>query len=161
MSDFNPETDLEISRLLNAPRELVWRCWTEAEHLKPWFCPKPYETIEAHIELKPGGRFFTHMVGPDGFDEASEGAVLFVDPGRCLVWTDALAAGFRPKAEPFMTGIILLSDEDGQTRYIARALHADKQTRDRHDDMGFTEGWSTVATQLEAYAPTLAERITS
>lgn len=156
MIPFDPETDLELNLLLKAPRSLIWRCWTEAEHLKPWFCPKPYETIAAEIELRPGGRFFSHMVGPDGFDAANEGCILAVDPGRSLVWTDALSAGFRPAGEGFMTAMVQLADEDGGTRYIARALHADQAARDRHVEMGFIEGWGIVAGQLETYAATLA-----
>ena len=45
--------DLEISRLLQAPRAAVWRCWTEPELLKRWFAPAPWTTPEAEIDLGP------------------------------------------------------------------------------------------------------------
>ena len=57
-----------LERTLDAPRDLVWKAWTEPEHIKRWWAPRPYQTPECEIELKPGGKFFTRMTGPDGFD---------------------------------------------------------------------------------------------
>ncbi|HMI41656.1 MAG TPA: SRPBCC domain-containing protein, partial [Sphingomicrobium sp.] len=62
----NPDTDLKIERTLDAPRDLVWKAWTDAEHIKRWWAPRPYETPEVEIDLKPGGIFYTRMTGPDG-----------------------------------------------------------------------------------------------
>ena len=63
--------DLMLERTLDAPRDLVWKAWTEPEHIKRWWAPRPYQTPECEIELKPGGKFFTRMTGPDGFDSAA------------------------------------------------------------------------------------------
>ena len=66
--------DLVLERLLNAPRRLVWEAWTNPEHLKRWWAPKPYETTECEMDLRPGGVFRTRMVGPDGFDDPGPSA---------------------------------------------------------------------------------------
>ena len=50
------------------PRELVWKAWTMPEHLKKWFTPAPWQTVECEIDLRPGGIFRTVMRSPEGQD---------------------------------------------------------------------------------------------
>lgn len=154
MIPFNPELDLELTRLMSAPPAKVWRCWTEPALLKLWFTPKPVVTRHAEIDLRPGGRFFTLMVLPDGTEMPNDGSFLEVVPQQRLTFTDTLLAGFRPTAIPGLgfTAIITLAPEGSGTRYTARALHRDPAGRKAHADMGFHDGWGTAATQLEAVA---------
>ena len=156
--------DLVLERTLDAPRELVWKAQTRAEHLKHWFAPKPYEISEAELDLRPGGIFRIRMVGPDGFDtgHGNAGCVLEVIEREKLVWTSALGPGYRPAqlgegCESFpMTAIITLSDAgDGKTLYRAIALHKNEADRETHQNMGFDQGWGTVAGQLEEFARNL------
>lgn len=90
--------DLVLERLLAAPRELVWKAWSSPEHLKRWRAPKPYETPECEIDLRPGGIFRTRMTGPDGLDSTGTGCFLDVVAGQRVVWTNALLPGYRPVA---------------------------------------------------------------
>lgn len=157
--------DLVLERTLNAPRDLVWKAWTTPEHLKLWFAPKPYEISELDMDLRPGGVFRIRMVGPDGFDtgHGNPGCVLEVVEGEKLVWTSALAPEYRPAemgegCESFpMTAVITMSDAgDGKTLYRAVALHRNAADRDRHEQMGFQDGWGKCADQLEELAGELA-----
>jgi uncharacterized protein YndB with AHSA1/START domain len=159
--------DLVLERTLDAPLELVWRAWTEPEHIKRWWAPRPYETPEVEVEWKPGGIFRFRMEGPDDFVEDSAGCVLEFVPRERIVWTSALGPGYRPnriegegcEGFPF-TAIVTFADAgDGRTFYKAVALHKDKADRDVHEKMGFHEGWGTVAAQLEQVAAGLAERV--
>jgi uncharacterized protein YndB with AHSA1/START domain len=158
-------TDLVLERIMDAPRELVWRAWTDSEHLKSWWAPKPYQTVECEIDLSPGGIFYTRMIGPDGFDSPGTGCVLEVIEGEKIVWTSALLPGYRPAPEasqdcgafPF-TAIVTLEDAgEGRTRYRAVAMHRDQADRDAHEKMGFHDGWGTCAAQLEEVAAGLVE----
>ena len=162
MSD---QHDLVLERTLKAPRDLVWKAWTDPEHLKRWFAPKPYEITELEMDLRPGGIFRLRMTGPDGFDtgHGNPGCVLEVIEGEKLVWTNALAPEYRPAEmgegfESFpMTAVITFADAgNGQTHYRAVALHRNAADREVHEQMGFQEGWGTCATQLEALAQGLA-----
>ncbi len=154
--------DLVLERTLDAPRNLVWRAWTDPQLLKRWFAPRPYEITEVELELRPGGIFRIRMVGPDGFDtgHGNPGCVLEVVERERLTWTSALGPDYRPAAmaqegcESFpMTAIITLADAgDGKTLYRAVALHANAADRDAHEKMGFQEGWGTCADQLEELA---------
>lgn len=157
--------DLVLERLLDAPRELVWRAWTDPEQLKAWWAPRPYETIECEMDLRPGGAFYTRMTGPDGFDSPGTGCFLEVVPLRKIVWTNALEGEFRPTVPedcggfPF-TAIVTFEDNgDGRTRYRAVAMHRNTADRDTHEQMGFHDGWGTVAGQLEQVAQGLAEKV--
>ncbi len=160
------ETDLVLERTLDAPVDLVWKAYTDPEHLKRWFAPKPYEITEIDLDLKPGGVFRIRMVGPDGFDtgHGTPGCVLEVIEGRKLVWTSALGPEYRPNesgegCESFpMTAVITFADAgDGKTSYTATALHKDMADKETHAKMGFHDGWGTTAGQLEELAKALAQ----
>jgi uncharacterized protein YndB with AHSA1/START domain len=158
--------DLVLERTLNAPRDLVWKAWTDTNLLKQWFAPKPFEISEVELDLRPGGIFRIRMVGPDGFDtgHGNAGCVLEVVDGEKLVWTSALAPQYRPAemaaegCESFpMTAIVTMEDAgNGRTLYRAVALHRNEADRDVHANMGFEEGWGKCAEQLEELASELA-----
>ncbi len=159
--------DLVLERLLDAPRELVWRAWTDPEHIRKWWAPKPYETPEVELDQRPGGIFRFRMTGPDGFEEDSAGCVLEVVDGQKIAWTSALGPGYRPAvldvegcgAFPFTAIVTFEDDGAGRTRYRAVAMHKDKADRDTHEQRGFHEGWGTVAGQLEKVAQDLRETV--
>ncbi|MDQ4087200.1 MAG: SRPBCC family protein [Pseudomonadota bacterium] len=154
--------DLVLERVLDVTRDLVWRAWSDPELLKQWWAPKPYETAECEMELRPGGKFYTRMTGPDGFDAAGTGCFLEVVEGEKVVWTSALLPGYRPAESiedcggfPF-TAVVTFEDAgDGRTRYRAVALHRNAADRDAHAAMGFEEGWGRCADQLGELARSL------
>ena len=92
----DPKLDLSFERIVDVPKELVWRAWTRPEHLKPWFCPLPWTTIDCEIDLRPGGIFRTVMRSPEGQEFPNIGCYLEVVENEKLVWTNALTPGFRP-----------------------------------------------------------------
>jgi len=156
--------DLVLERTIDAPIDLVWAAYTNPEHLKRWFAPRPYEITECELDLRPGGIFRIRMVGPDGFDTGHgvPGCVLEVIEGKKLAWTSALGPGYRPNlagegCESFpMTAVITFEDVgDGKTAYRAVSLHKDEADREKHEQMGFHDGWGTVAGQLEEFAQSL------
>ncbi len=153
----DPTLDLVLERVVDVPPELVWRAWTEPEHLVRWFTPAPWETIACEIDLRPGGIFSTTMRSPDGEEQPpSAGCYLEVVEHRKLVFTDALGPGYRPAAEPFFTATILFEPEGAGTRYTAIAMHGHEKARRSHEDMGFFDGWGTALDQLVAVAKSLA-----
>ncbi|MFL6856335.1 MAG: SRPBCC family protein [Allosphingosinicella sp.] len=157
-------TDLSIERVLDAPHHLVWKAYTDPELLKKWWCPRPYQTPECELEVRPGGRLYTRMTGPDGFDEASTGCFLEVVEGERIVWTSALGPGWRPNVFdpsgcggfPFTVTVTLADAGDGRTRYRATVMHATAADRETHETMGFHDGWGTCADQLGEVAASLA-----
>lgn len=151
----DPRLDLVMTRFTKLPRAILWRCWTEPEHLMPWFCPRPWKVIDCEIDLRPGGIFRFTMLSPEGKEFPNIGCYLEVVRHQRLVWTDALLPGFRPSENPFFTGSLDFEDHPDGTKYVARALHKNDADRKKHEDMGFEQGWGTVFEQLVAYAQQL------
>jgi uncharacterized protein YndB with AHSA1/START domain len=154
----DPRRDLVLERTVDVPPELVWAAWTQPEHLKHWFTPVPWQTVECEIDLRPGGIFRTVMRSPEGEDFPNVGCYLDIVENRRLVWTDALQPGFRPSMPTrfaadfgFMTGMILIEPKGKGTHYTAIAMQKDEASRRKHEEMGFYDGWGTVLDQLVAY----------
>jgi uncharacterized protein YndB with AHSA1/START domain len=148
--------DLEIVRLVAAPRAKVWRAWSDPDILKKWWCPKPWVTQVRAFDFRSGGAFHTFMSGPDGGESDNPGLFLDVAPLERIVWTSMLIAGWRPATPRLgMTGIFTLEDEGAGTRYTARCLHKDVADRQKHEGMGFFDGWGTMIQQMEEVARSL------
>lgn len=147
--------ELVLTRLIAAPPEFLWRCWTEPALLRQWFAPKPYETPHAELDVRPGGSAAIVMRGPDGKDLPHHGVYLEVVPCRRLVSTDAYVKAWEPSAKPFMTLVLTFDPEDGRTRYTARARHWSAADCEAHEKMGFHQGWGICTDQLERLAATL------
>ena len=144
------DRELVLTRLINAPREKVYRAWTQPELLKQWFAPKPYTTPIVEMDVRPGGSAYFVMRGPDGKDLPNRGVYLEVVPNEKLVSTDAYVKAWEPSEKPFMTLILTFEDEGGKTRYTARVRHWTVTDREAHEKMGFHEGWGLCTDQLEA-----------
>jgi uncharacterized protein YndB with AHSA1/START domain len=155
MGSFDPELDLLLERVVDVPVEAVWAAWTTPEHLMKWFTPQPWKTVECDIDLRPGGVFRTVMQGPDGQEVDSAGCYLEVVENERLVFTDALGPGYRPTGEPFMTAVITMEAKGAGTRYRAVAKHCNPEVRERHERMGFHDGWGAALDQLVDLAKTL------
>ena len=148
----DPETDLVLIRDINAPREILWMCWTTPEHLVHWFVPKPHRVTDCKLDVRVGGMCNTTFE-VDGTKMENDGVYLEVVENEKLVFTDAYTVGWKPNPEPFLTAILTFEDiGNGCTRYTAVARHRSKEAAEQHKTMGFYDGWGTVATQLEEYA---------
>lgn len=151
----DPRLDLVLERDIDVPVKLVWAAYTKPEHLKNWFTPKPWTIPECEVDLRPGGLFKTVMRGPEGEESTILGCFLEIVPEQRLIWTDALLPGYRPSENPFLTAIIEMEPQGTGTHYRATAVHRDPETRERHKEMGFYEGWGTVVDQLVEYSKTM------
>lgn len=147
----DPQRDLEITRTIKAPRSAVWQAWTDPTQFAQWWIPAPALCRVQRMEVRPGGALLTEM-SEDGksFGPHMDACYLEVEEGRKLVLTNALSGGWRPADSPFMTAVITLDDHDEGTAYRALVMHKDPETRAWHEEMGFFDGWGTVAAQLAA-----------
>jgi uncharacterized protein YndB with AHSA1/START domain len=144
------DRELVLTRIIDAPREKVFRAWTDPELLKQWFAPLPYTTPVAELDVRPGGANLVVMRDPDGNDLPNRGVYLEVIENERLVFTDAYTRAWEPSERPFMTVVLTFEDEGGRTRYTARARHWTAADRETHEKMGFHEGWGQCTDQLAA-----------
>jgi uncharacterized protein YndB with AHSA1/START domain len=148
--------ELVLERILDAPRDKLYRCWTEPELMVRWFTPAPWSTASAETDVRAGGSNLVVMRDPDGNEYPNRGVYLEVVPNEKIVFTDAFTEAWVPSEKPFFTGIITFEDAgNGRTRYVARARHWTEADRKAHEEMGFHSGWNAAADQLEALAKTL------
>ncbi|MDE1169040.1 MAG: SRPBCC family protein [Pseudomonas sp.] len=145
-----PSADFELSitRLIDAPRETVFRAWVEPDLLRQWWGPHGMTTPVCELELWVGGAFRTVMRAPDGSEYPNLGVFLEIRAPEKLIFTDAFQPGWVPSPRAFMTAVITLEDVDGKTRYTARALHWTAADRQAHEEMGFHEGWGQSLDRL-------------
>jgi uncharacterized protein YndB with AHSA1/START domain len=146
----NSDRELVLTRIIDAPREKLFRAWTDPELLKQWFAPLPYTTPHAEMDVRPGGSSLIVMRGPDGNEFPNRGVYLEVVENERLVSTDAYTKAWEPSEKPFMTLILTFEDDGGKTRYTARVQHWNVADREMHEKMGFHEGWGQCADQLAA-----------
>ncbi len=142
--------DLILSRIINAPRNKVFKAWTEPKLLKQWFAPLPWTTAEVETDVRVGGSSLVVMRSPDGKEFPNRGVYLEVVPNERLVFTDAFTKAWEPSEKPFMTVVLTFEDQGGKTKYVARVHHWSIADREAHEKMGFHGGWALCAEQLAA-----------
>ncbi|MGZ9718797.1 SRPBCC family protein [Rhizobium miluonense] len=153
MTEQTQRRELSFSRVIDAPREKIFRCWTEEELLKQWFAPLPWTVSAAKIDVRAGGSSSITMRSPEGEEYPGNGVYLEVIPNERIVFTDAFASAWVPSAKPFMVVTTQLDDlGSGKTRYTATVLHWAAEDREVHEKMGFHRGWAQGAEQLAALA---------
>ena len=141
MTNETSDRELMLTRLIDAPREKLYRAWTDATLLKQWFAPLPWTTSHVELDVRPGGASTVVMRSPEGNDMPCPGVYLEVVPNQRLVFTDAYISAWQPSEKPFMTVILTFEDEGGMTSYTARVRHWTVADREAHEKMGFHQGW--------------------
>ena len=120
-----PQHELVLELILDAPKEKLYRGWTEPELMKQWFAPAPWTTPHAENDLRPGGASLVVMRSPEGQEFPNPGQYLEIVPNRKLVFTDAFVGNWVPKeGAPFFACELTFEDAGpGKTKYTARARH--------------------------------------
>ncbi|MDB6061966.1 MAG: hypothetical protein JWM78_2069 [Verrucomicrobiaceae bacterium] len=149
-TDSASERDLVLERIIDAPREKLFRAWTDPELIKQWFTPRPWTTPVVETDVRVGGSSFILMRGPDGEEFPNRGVYLEVIENEKLVFTDAFVNAWEPSEKPFMTGILTFEDICDKTKYTARVRHWTVADREAHEKMGFHDGWGKATDQLVA-----------
>jgi uncharacterized protein YndB with AHSA1/START domain len=144
------DRELILTRIIDAPREKVFKAWTDPELLKQWFTPRPFTTPIVETDVRPGGASLIVMRDPDGNEYPNRGVYLEVIANERLVFTDAYTQAWEPSEKPYMTVILTFEDEGGKTKYTARVRHWTVADRETHEKMGFHEGWGKATDQLAA-----------
>jgi uncharacterized protein YndB with AHSA1/START domain len=122
---------LTITLVFDVSRDLVWKAWTEPEHLKKWWGPKYFAAPVIKTDLRVGGKYLYCMRGPDGKDYWSTGVYREIVPMEQLVMTDNFAdekGNVVPASYYGMTGdwpkellaTVTFEDRGGKTRMTLR-----------------------------------------
>src|SRR5262245_16168724 len=103
--------DLILTRIIDAPRDKVFKAWTDPALLKQWYAPLPWTTSVVETDVRPGGSTLIVMRSPDGNELPNRGVYLEVVQNERLVFTDAYSKAWEPSDKPFMTVALTFEDE--------------------------------------------------
>ena len=152
-----------ITRVFDAPRELVWKAWTERERLMQWFGPKSFAMSTAKMDFRPGGSFHYCLRSPEG--KEMWGKFVYreiVAPERIVLVNSFSNAKGDLTRHPFsatwpleMLSTTTLAEHNGQTTLTLQwlPLNATGEERQTFDGSreGMTGGWTGTFDQLAAY----------
>lgn len=153
-----------ISREFAAPRDLVWKVWTEREHFGRWFGPKGVTIAIARFDLRPGGMCHYSMTTPDGKTLWGRAAYRDVVPPTKLVWINSFSdenAGIT--RHPLTTDrwplqlltVVTFAENAGKTTVTVTWLPIDADEDERRvfdaNHASMTSGWGGTFEQLNAY----------
>jgi len=140
---------LEITRVFDAPRELVFQAWTDSKHMAQWCAPAGFSIPLSEGEAHSGGTWRTTMVAPDGAEYSCNGEYREVVPPEKLVFSHAWDEADMPRHETLVT--VTFSDIDAnKTRMDFRQeFFRSKSSRDGHEG-GWTEAFERLTDYLDA-----------
>ncbi len=153
------EREIVLTRIFDAPRDLVWKAWTDPSHVAEWWGPRGFETRVTELDLRPGGRWRYVMVGPDGAEYPVTGMFREVVPKERFVTSDEFDEGFAPPGGMDLPrGIVLtclFEDSGPKTKLTLRILHASAEDRRKHEEMGVVAGWASSFECLDEHLPSI------
>ena len=144
------EREIEIVRIFDAPRELVYRAWTDPAHMVQWWGPKVFTNHSCELDVRPGGAWQIVMRSPEGVDYGCRGIYSeVVMPERLVFTNDAVDQDGKPLLKGFTT--VTFDDLGGKTKLTLRTRaiglvdYAPQMLR------GMEQGWSQSLDKLHSH----------
>lgn len=151
----DPDRELTIERVFNAPRSRVWEAFMNPEHVAQWWGPKGFTTRVECLEPVAGGKTSYVMMGPDGTEYPVEGVFSEVVPEERFVTTDEFGEDFQAEhRDELPTGVIIIAtfEDDGVgTKLTMRIIHPTAEQRKAHEEMGVVPGWQSSFDCLDEF----------
>jgi uncharacterized protein YndB with AHSA1/START domain len=143
------EKELVLKRVFNAPRERVWKAWTDPRQLAQWWGPAGFTNPVCEADVRPGGAIRIDMRGPDGAVYPMTGVYReVVAPERLVFTASALDEKGRPLFEVLNT--VTFAKQGGKTLLTVRAQVVNKTAGADAYLEGMEEGWSQSLVRLDA-----------
>ena len=153
---FTTPSDREIvaTRVVDAPRTLVWDAWTKPEHVPRWMLgPEGMTMPVCEIDLRPGGRWHFVWRQADGTEFGMDGEYREIVPPERLVNTERWGGDW-----PETVNTLVLTEKDGKTTMTCTVVYPSKEARDKALGTGMKEGWAQSYDRMDEYFLTLRQR---
>ncbi|MGE5108400.1 MAG: SRPBCC domain-containing protein [Sphingobacteriales bacterium] len=147
MGSLNFLNTLTITRNINAPRELVFKAWTDKNMLEKWWGPYGFTNPVCEIEVKAGGGIYIDMKGPDGTIYPMDGEFHEIIPNEKIVFTSA-ALDAEGKRLFEVMNTVTFHYEDGKTKLMLEAVVSKIKSEGLHHIDGMNEGWNQSLDRL-------------
>lgn len=158
MNDNNTgDREIVITRLIDAPRDIVFEVWTNPEHLEKWWGPNGFSTTTKEFEFRPGGRWIHTMHGPDGTDYPNECYYENIISPEIIEYEHGGGDDVGVNDAAFHA-TVTFEEEDGRTRIIMKSVFKTRKQRDHVvEKYGAIEGGNQTLARLNGYVLTLSE----
>jgi uncharacterized protein YndB with AHSA1/START domain len=141
------DTEIEVTRVVDAPRELVFDCWTKPEHIMKWMLGPPGWTMPVcEVDLRPGGSWHFVWRAEGGMELDMHGVYREIAPPERLVSTESWGGDW-----PETLNTVVCSEEGGKTLVTATMRYPSKAARDAALESGMREGMALSFDRLDAY----------
>jgi uncharacterized protein YndB with AHSA1/START domain len=145
---------LVLTRTYPAPRDLVFRVWTEPQHMAAWWGPHGFTAPRVEADPRPGGKLIVDMRGPDGFAQTVEGTFREVSPPERLSFSAVVREGDGSVRFEVLTTVTLAESGGGTLLTLtSRVLRMIPSALP--DLAGAEEGWSQTLERLGTHLATL------
>ena len=171
-ASISADQDFVITRIINAPRALVFKAWTDPKQLAQWWGPNGFTNPVCEMDVRPGGAHRIVMRGPDGTDYPVKGVYReIVEPERLVMtldcsehpdsWHDMVKPN-RQKEDRNTVGMMLqtvtFEERGGKTLLTVRTRFESAAIRDAMVKMGMSEGWAQSLDRLQTRVANTADR---
>ena len=137
---------LTLKRTFNAPIALVWKAWTQPEHIAQWWGPKGMQTKVVEHDFKVGGQWKYAMMMPDGNEFIGDGVYSEIIELEKII----SSANFKPMTEGVEIQALFEANGD-QTLFTFNVVHPTEEYCKQQEQMGFYNGWGSTFDRLENY----------
>jgi uncharacterized protein YndB with AHSA1/START domain len=146
----NEQQELVLTRLFDAPRELVFKAWTDPKRVAQWWGPHGFTNPVCELDPRPGGAIRIHMRGPDGTVHPMTGVFReVVRPERLVFTSAALDSNGKPMFEVLTA--VTFAEESGKTKQILRARVIKTTPQAAPYTAGMEQGWTQSLERLTTY----------
>lgn len=147
------EREIVISRVFDAPVELLWTAWTDPKHISAWWGPRGFDAPPSSVDLRSGGQFRIDLNGPDGKVYPCKGTFREVIPHQKIVYDGPAnePAGCGAGIPPQATVTITFADRGEQTELTIHTLLVSAEHRQAARAEGFIEGWQQSLNRLAEF----------
>jgi uncharacterized protein YndB with AHSA1/START domain len=148
---------LVIERILRAPRDLVWKMFSDPYHLAQWWGPRGFTNRVEKLDFRTGGRWLHVMIGPDGKELPVDNDIVEVTPPRRLVFRNAPVdpKAFGENPPPVFTKTLTFDEVDGGTRLTLVCTFDKPEHKDAVTRRGFRLGTDESFDKLEVHLAAL------
>ena len=152
------EREFIITRVVDAPRALVFQSWTEREHLMQWWGLKTWTSTYCTVDLRPGGAWHYCFRSPEGQESWGKATYHEIATPERLVYTDAFSDAEGNIIPPRMLTTVTFAEQDGKT-LVTLAIRFDTEPdRDRVLGMGMAAGMAETLDCLDQHLLALTSR---
>ena len=145
------DRDMVMTRTFDAPRELVFRAYTEPDRLMQWWGPREWPLAVCKVDLRPGGIWHYCMKGPAGEEAWGRADYKEIEPPKRLVFADAFSDPDANRIPPESQVTIEFEDMGGKTRINSRTTFASAEQRAEVMGMGLIEGMTETLDRLDEH----------